>query len=711
MPTFLITAPDGRKFQVSGNGTKEEALAHIQQQYAGPDFSQFDTPADQQRPDLAAALESKAANANQNGSIADPIAQGFTFGLNDELSGAIGGLIATAKGKTFNEGYDLGTGIARRNLEAQRRRAPVASAVGEIAGGLGGIAPAMLAGAPAAGAGLGALAIRGAAAGAGAGALYGYGAADGGGQGGMLSDIANPNRVAGAAGGAVTGAAIGAAAPVVGAGLRAVGAPFVDAVRARVNPAGAAAQKVTQRIEGSGRTIDTVANRIDRARTQGQNLSVADAGGRGAQTLARTVANTPGPGADRIAAQTNIAAMGQGERLKRLVGQVFDSPEGAYQAAKATVMDARSAAAKPYYDAAYRQPVPFTFKLEEMLQTPAGKAGLAAAKRNTANRREPWAQWFANIADDGTITDLRRVPDTRALDEVKRVLDNMVEAAKRPADGSPFAKALNTPESIAVQSVRDDLLNFLKTNNKPYAKALQVAGDNIRADEALEFGRNALKTDPRVIARKMGDPAAYGRDKVFDEGDRQLARIGVAEAIRDKIDNAGLTHNALLKFFANREQVARLRPFFKSPGDFSNFKSAILNEARKRKTLDFVRGNSTTARQLADLQEAGQMGETVNVGADLMRQGPMGAALSALMRGVRRLGGLTPEVADNIAKMLMTSDPRAVQGILQRVRAIEQQNINKTQRNNRLRQLLIGFASGQTGRTLAPAPSPQTDQR
>jgi hypothetical protein len=41
MPSYLITSPDGRKFKVTGDGTKEEALAHFQQQYAAqqPDNS------------------------------------------------------------------------------------------------------------------------------------------------------------------------------------------------------------------------------------------------------------------------------------------------------------------------------------------------------------------------------------------------------------------------------------------------------------------------------------------------------------------------------------------------------------------------------------------------------------------------------------------------------------------------------------------------
>lgn len=501
------------------------------------------------------------------------------------------------------------------------------------------------------------------------------------------------SRVAGTVGRVVdpVNAAVNAtrniAKPIVDVG-KAVAKPFSDATYARINPAGAAVQKVAERIVGSGQTIDQVANRIERAATQGQTLNIADAGGRGVQTLARTVANTPGKGADRIAARTNLTAAAQGDRLKRAVSDAFNAPEGAYQAAKATVMDARSSAAKPYYDLAYATPVPFTFHLEELLNTPAGRAGLAAAKQNSLNRREPWAQWFANVADDGSIIDIKRVPDTRALDEVKRALDPMVEAAKQAADGSPFAKAKATPKSIAIQSVRDDLNKFLKKENPHYAKAQQVGLDNIQADEALEFGRDALNTDSRVIAQRMGSPAAYGRDRVLNDGQRELARVGLAEAIRDKIDKAGMTHNGLLKFFSTKEQVARIRPFFETPQEFSRFRAQMLNEARKRKTLDMVRGNSTTARQLADLQDAGQMSDTVSVIAQAATGGPVAAALSVLQRGLRRLGGLTPKVADEMSKLLLAQNPDTVRGILAQMRQIEESRATGTVKAVRVMRLL-----------------------
>jgi hypothetical protein len=56
MPSYLITAPDGKKYKVSGNGTKEDALAHFQAQYASqqqPAQPQPQQPTPQAQPDYS----------------------------------------------------------------------------------------------------------------------------------------------------------------------------------------------------------------------------------------------------------------------------------------------------------------------------------------------------------------------------------------------------------------------------------------------------------------------------------------------------------------------------------------------------------------------------------------------------------------------------------------------------------------------------------
>lgn len=635
--------------------------------------------------------QQQPANPMQGqGSMLDSAINGLTAGWGDEAAGLLGGAAdwlglgpEGSKG-TFSGGYDRVTSNIRNSMKDYQDRHPYLAAGAEIAGSL----PTMLipGGAAMKGASLPAKVAGGIAAGAAYGGLYGAGNASDG-----LS-----NRIAGAAEGAAMGGATGGILPVVGRAVKVAGKPVVDAVFARTNAPGYAATKVADRLADAGLSTQEAADRITRAGANGQSMSLMDVGGDGIRRLGRTIVNTNGPGGTRLSTQANLGAMAQGDRVKAAISEVLANPNADYQAAKNGIMDARSSAAKPLYDLAYKQPVPYTRELEDLLKTPAGKAALASAKQNTANRREPWQQWFASIDDDGNILDMRRVPDTRALDEVKRVLDRMVEDAKAPADGSPFAKARATPKSIAIQSVRDDLVDFLRTNNTTYARASDKALSNIQADEAIEFGRNALSMDPRIVARRMGQPSA-GRDRVLTDGQKELARIGVAEALRDKIDNAGFTHNALLKFFSTREQIARIRPFFRSEQDWRWFRQAMFNEARKRKSYNALTGNSTTAKQLADMQEAGQLGEMAGAAVQAARGGVVSAALSVLQSSLRRLSGLTPRTADEMAKLIASRDPDTVSDVIAKLQQIETARASRGQKLGAVRDLLTKVIATQAG--------------
>lgn len=662
---------------IGGNDSSQRATSQ-------PDFSEAsDTTND--RPALAGAAQQVADNQDQRGSLLDSVAQGLTFGFGDELAGLVGGVKAMTRGGNFGQGYNDEVARERADLEAERRRHPVASTLAELAGSLPSVA--LPVGEAAQGAGLLAKMGRAALGGAAYGGVYGAGASD--------SDLID--RAKAAAFGAAAGGVTGAALPVAAAVVRTVAKPVINAVAARIDPGGFAATKVAERIAAQGRTVDQVANRIDRARGQGQNISVAEAGGDSVRDLARTAVNIPGPARNRITAKVNIAQMSQGDRLKTAVADLFADPN-AYQATKEGIIADRASAAQPYYRAAYARPIPYTNHLEEALNTPAGKAALAGAKQNSLNRREPWAQWFASIDDQGNIIDKRRVPDTRALDEVQRTLRGMVEDAKAQPDGSPFAKARATPKSIAIQSVRDDLLKEMDAANPAFAKARAVALDNIQADEALEFGRNALGTDSRVVAKTMAK---------YSDGQRQLARIGAAEALRAKIDKAGFTNNAVLRIFNSREQINGLKALFGNTEEFNRFRGMIFNEARKVKTRAAVTGNSTTARQLADMNDAGQMGDTVRTVGHLAAGNPLTAAAHAVVAGLRRLGGLTPQVADHIGRLVMTSDPSKVRGIVTAIRNIEQARLTADQRASAIRGVLTRFMADQEGRQLAQRPNSQ----
>lgn len=637
----------------------------------------------------------------------------------DEGVGALGGAINWAQGGSFGEGYDRAAGNARGMDQAAAEQHPYAFYGGqgaatlatlplapELAIGKAANATRMVNGARALT--LGAKATRGAETGAAYSALYGAGAADG--------DLGD--RAAGALKGAAIGAATGGALPVIAKGIGLVGKPVADAVMARVNPAGFAARKVVDRMSAGGRSVDEAAHRMADAAANGDSLSLLDVGGKQLQRLGRTVANTPGPGSTTITARANLEAMGQGGRLADRVTEGLGTPGQPYQDAKVAIMDARSHAAEPHYREFYRTPVPFTHRLEEVLNTPAGRAGLATARTNSLNRREPWAQWFMNVGEDGRILDARRVPDARALDEVRRAVRAQMEAAMAAPHGQPFAHPRDTPQSIAIRSVYNDLTDEMMAagetragaRNGPFARANAAGLDNIQADEAIEFGRSILTTDPRIITRRMAMGGA-GRDRVFNEGQRDLVRIGAEDAIRQKLGDTNFTHNGLLKFFSSRTDLQRLRPLFRSPQDWQRFRTSMFNEVRKRAKYDAIKSNSTTAAQLADMNDAGQLGDMAQAGVHAVQSGPIAAAANLLVRGLRRVGGLTPQVSEQVARLVSTRDIGHVRGIIRQLDNIAISRANQAQKLNAARNLMTKALAASEGQALQPAqPRPSAAQ-
>lgn len=677
--------------------------------YSDMPREQFDAKLGVAQP-AAAAPEQAASGRNAvgraNAGFQSGAAQGLTFGLWDEISSGLMTPIEMAAGAI--RGDDAGKGIGQRvsdaygrNLDWNRgqdrqasQEAPIANVAGNLFGG----------GAVAGGAAKGGLSLLGKTAGAslpvrmGAGALEG--AAYGGLYGAGMAEGGLGDRAAGAAQGATLGGLTGGFIPAAATAARGVTKPIADAVSARLNPSGYATRKVAERMGAGGMDMGQAANKMARAARGGQSMSLMDVGPEPVRDLARTANNIPGPARNSLTAQANISAMSQGDRIKRIVGTVLADPDG-YAAAKDAVLNARATAAAPLYRQAYARPIPFTQHLEDLLDTPAGKRAMAEARVTAANSREPWAQWFANVDDAGNLIDRRRVPDMRALDEIKKSLDNMVEAAKRPADG-PFGRAMNTPMSNSIKSVRNDLRNFLDLHNPVYRQARKVALTNIEADEALETGRRVLGMSGEQARRAVAG---------MTEGQKEMAQAGVAEAIRDAVDRAGDTHNALLRFFNTDQRRKALEAFFPSKTAFTQFRTAMFNEARKRRSFDALRGNSTTARQLLDAQDAGALAEGVQLAGQAATQGITATAISGVVRGLRRLGGLTPEVADNIGRMLQSRNPAAVTQIMRQLRQLEQSQLSTQAKALQARQIVTALLAQQESRPRIPAPPPMLATR
>jgi len=479
------------------------------------------------------------------------------------------------------------------------------------------------------------------------------------------------DRVAEGAKGALTGAALGAVIPTAAAAVGAVTKPFTDAVKGYMRPEAFANQKIAERLADAGTDAGQAANKM--AKQPG--LSLADVAGKPAQNLLKTATNIPGKAQARVAVQLAQRAMQQGDRIKTVVKNTFADPDG-YLAAKDDIASTAEKLAKPLYKKAYETPIPFTKNLEELLQTPAVKRALGKAQEKMANSQEEFKQLFANIADDGTVT-IKRVPDTQGWDYIKRAMDDEIGALRRTG-----AK----DDVRILTGLKNKILTEVDDANPFFAQARKVWSGQAALDDALEAGREAMSQSPEATRRMMAG---------MSQAEKESFKIGMAEWIRKEVDRTGFTHNAILKFFSNRGQLQNLRAAFDDDKQFKAFREAIFAEARKRSTYNTVTGNSSTAKQLADMADAGGMRDTVDFVGRAVTQGPVSATLQFIGSSMKRLGGFTPRVADEVAKKLMATNPQTVRQITTELQRIESAAISSDQKRQLVQKLIIPMISEQ----------------
>lgn len=599
--------------------------------------------------------------------ISTKVLQGATFGFADEI---IGGLVAPGRmllhGETLSEGFQNGRKAFLGAEKFAEENHPTLSTVAEVGGALatggalargGLLASTRLAPQAGLGARTGAAALDGAI----AGAAVGAGNSDG-----------LEGRASGAVSGGLTGAAIGGAIPAAGDVIKGVASPVINSIKARINPQGFATQKISERLANDGTDLAQVQRRL----SNGQNI--ADTAGNSTRDLLRTSTNIAGNARNQVTTSLTLRQIGQGDRLKSAISRTFADPDS-FLTVKDELAESARAAAKPLYEKAYAKPVPFSFELEKILDTSAGKAALRKASQIASNEQVPFAQWFANIADDGTTT-IKRVPDMRAWDYIKRGLDDVIDGQTDNLTGKV------TNQGRAVVGLKNRLLSHLDEANPDYGKARKAYAGAAQIDEALEFGKNSNKLSPEAVRRKVSSMSA---------AEKEAARIGAAETLRKSIDDSGFTTNAIRRIMGNRSQFQRLRALFDNPSQFKAFRKEIFSEARKQKTFEAVRGNSSTARQLADMQDAGGLQEAGGLAADAA-QGNVGRVISGIGNIIVRAGGLTPEVADNIGRQLTTTNPSKVNNLMAQLQNIERAQMASSQKSKLIQDAISRVTINQT---------------
>ena len=241
-------------------------------------------------------------------------------------------------------------------------------------------------------------------------------------------------------------------------------------------------------------------------------------------------------------------------------------------------------------------------------------------------------QIVANLDEQGNLISFAEEPNVVQLDYIKRSLGSI--GSETDQFGRPTAEA-----GRAMQLYRE-LSGSLSESVPAYRTAVELGGDKIGRDRALEVGENVLKPNvtPRQVIRDL---------QGLDEGQKLYARVGLRDSIQRTIDNVKATItspdadiNALrnvLRDLSSKANQAKVKAVIGTENAAKLFRE--LEKANAALSLRAaVATNSKTATRQA-LQK--QIGEITEPGA--LQTLAQGEPLSAAKQVIQAVSGATGE--------------------------------------------------------------------
>lgn len=409
----------------------------------------------------------------------------------------------------------------RRGFERANPGAATAAQVGTgLATGTGMAAAALpLTSAAPAGAGLQALT------GLGAGAMIG--GAEGAATGALRAD--GGDRLQGAiesgVPGALIGGAAGALAPLAGAGMRNA------ATYARSRPDAAMARQMGGS-QPSAEIVGRMLQNDDPAQIQrmldeaGPGAMIADAGPATSGLLDAAI-QSAGP-AGQIARRAIDQRAGEaGQDITSALDQFLGKPRGIRAAAR-DISGRTAQIRQQAYDAAYASPIDYASPQGRAVEDVLGRipprqavAAIQDANEEMISRGLRNEQIMAQIDDAGNVV-FQEMPNVRQLDALKQALD------KAGSDTDIFGRP--TKDALRPQRLARELRKAIGEAAPAYNRAVQLGGQKIAEDKALDTGRRILQ--PQFTREDVAD----AMDGAAPELVRQ-AKIGLRRQVEEVMAN------------------------------------------------------------------------------------------------------------------------------------------------------------------------------
>lgn len=720
MAKYEVTAPDGKKYQIEGEGTQQEALDYFKQQWSA-------------QPQQAGMLETKAKK-RVSGGVDDYVRAGFqgaTFGFGDEIVAGLGSLKGLVGKGSVKDEYNRRLASERAKLEAFKEDSPIASLGLEVAGGVlpaiatmgGSLAPSLARagfltiksplatqgaqklfqqgsrfGGTSVGRGLenvaqsgvGQAVLKGARSpmgqvakqGAGYGALAGAGLTDTKEEDDFLSSLGD--RFGGAALGGATGAvlapALGYGATALGRGAGAALGHFRGTGSSSLNRA---QDEIIKNLADDGMSIGRLERLAKRDAMLGAESRFYDTG-ENIGSLAQTVSSKKGRGKTDILGSTQNRIDDAREHVADKVKSIVDK-DGKFYSTMEDLDFARKTASKPFYEKAYAgKPInnPWVNKMlhenphfknawKQAQQLADDDAGLLRAKyeERIMNATTDKERSLLNAEMQRELAGLK-LPDistalgqskgsipVKQLDYVNRAMSNMVQDSF-----SASATSAQKQMGRGIKDLQKTFNGIVEKNAPDLAEARKIHRGTIESQEALKAGTEAFnaKNHPDAIKKMFGE---------LNDADKDFFRMGMKEALLAKIENTSSRRDFSTVFGQNSRLMQKIEATFDNPADFRKFERGLKREAELLMSARKIATGSPTQPRLASERNYDQATSALTHIVDAMNPTPVKlSALKGAYRGAKDYGkNLTrgDKVTDDLSQMLntpMTSKSSVTEG-------------------------------------------------
>lgn len=617
---------------------------------------------------MSEASGSKPAAQPQTGTIealGRGALQGATFGLSDEAYAGAKGVASYVTGNGYSDTYDKELAAVREANKRAKDTNPYAYMGGEIAGGfalpMGVIGGAAKVGKVAAEASRIGRTGRGLATGAATGAAYGFGE----GEDGIV------NRVSNALPSALGGAIVGAAAPTLVDVGSAIVKGATNPIRAALMPQQTAQTKVAEaflRDAPEGVAVDGVlqhaSQRLSRAQATKPDAMLADVGGQNSRDLLRAAANMPSQGSAQLQRNLDRRQGFQWSRIEKDLAATLEDGNkfgDTLETWKTIQNNVGGVAFKRAYDQ------PFSVKAGDPL------AKFLTERKYVVRLLEKADESISGMTGENTA----QMRPWELLHRVKMEMDREIGRVKT---GQQDPKANWTLRDLTM--LKREMVDLMGKANPQFKSAMEKYGDVAGVTTALQRGADEFRTaSPGELIANM---------KLMDVYERKMYRLGAARAMFTDIEKGNITRDRTESLFSSPEIQKKLAVLFPDNASRRDFQRRLVLEARMADTRKAVQGNSSTAKQLAQGQEAGQPVAAINAVANATT-GNMQPALSYLSRQMQAFSGMTPAVSNQIIQTMMSKGALGTQEGLEK--AIERASREPAFRDQLVRRIIAGASA------------------